>query len=125
MTSKAAEILATALEQDADRQEQGELNDQFARIEKILREVKPINNIPRPIFKLATRFWKEWAIAAQRSWRHFGNISESDWPKMARMIAQHIRLGTLPNDKLILDEFVRKRYVIPWRELKRLFNKDL
>ncbi len=123
MALKAAEILAKALEEDACAQEQGALGDQSMRIENVCREIRPINDIPRPIFKLALKFWKQWALASQHSWHHGGSISESEWPEMARIIAQHVRIGTLPNNKLILDNFVRKRRSLSWRDLKSLFEK--
>ncbi len=122
MALKAAEILATALEQDADAYEKGELHDLHARIEKVRREVSAINDIPRPIYKLALRFWKSWADSSHHSWRYQDFISENDWPELSRIIAQHVRKGTLPNDKRILDNFMRKRRMQPFKVIKELFK---
>lgn len=121
MRIKAAEILAGALEQAAEEQEQGDLPDLDARRLVTDRQVAPINDIPRPIFKLAQRFWKDWAYAARHEWRTHGELIAADWPEMARTIATHVRLGTMPSDQRILGNFVRRR-VIRWRDLKTLLR---
>lgn len=122
MASKAAAILASALEHDADAHELRKLDNLDVRIEAVRREIVSCNDIPEPIYKLALRFWKEWARASRHGWNYHGSISENDWPAMARTIAQHVRTGSLPPDKLIIDNFVRRRSTIQWRDIKRLFD---
>lgn len=122
MASKAAEILATALEKNATKHEQELTDHLFAELEEIKRTVKAINDIPRPIFKLSMRFWKQWAIASQNAWRYSGSLSQKDWPVLARIIAEHVRKGTLPNNQMILDNFVRKNFTLPFGDLKKLFE---
>lgn len=123
MALKAAEILATALERDAEAQDAGELGDLRPRIEAVRQQVLPINDIPRPVFKLAQRFYRDWAMAAANDWRYRAPIDKSEWPRMARVIAQSVRSGRLPNDRPIIDYFVRRRIPLPWRELKKLFDR--
>ncbi len=122
MASEAAEILASALEQDASAQESGRLEIEDQRIEAVRQEVRPINDIPRPIFKLALRFWREWAQASRLGLDDYGLIAASDWPVMARTIAQHVRSGSMPPDRMIIENFVRRRRPSRWRGLGRLFG---
>jgi hypothetical protein len=124
MTSKAAEILANALEKDVEAFNAGDVNEVGMRIDAVLNEVRPMNNIPKPIFKLALQFWKEWALFSRESSRHKAFVTNTDWPIMAHTIAQHVRLGTLPNDKLIIDNFVRKPPIRSWLKLKSLINRS-
>ena len=124
MASKAAEVLASALEKDAEAYDEGKLNHIGIRIDPVLNELRPMNDIPKPIFKLALQFWKEWALFSRETSRHKAFVTDSDWPIMARTIAQHVRLGTLPNDKLIIDNFVRKPPIRSWLKLKSLLNRS-
>ena len=121
MQIKAAEILAGALEQVAREQEEGNLPDLEARRLETHRHVIRANDIPRPIFKLSQRFWKDWAYSARHDWRTHGELVAADWPEMARTIAAHVRLGTMPSERRILVNFVRRR-VIRWRDLKQLLS---
>lgn len=122
MASEAAEILATALEACASAQEQGTLGNLDKRLQSVRRQVVSINDIPRPTFRLAMRFWKDWVRASRQGWRFYGPVTENDWPDIARTIAQHVRTGTLPPDTLILDNFMRKRRNMLWRDLRNLFD---
>ncbi|MCY4263520.1 MAG: hypothetical protein OXE78_01520 [Gammaproteobacteria bacterium] len=124
MASKAADILANWLEQDAEAFERNLLKDLTERLKSIQQEVVPINDIPRPTFKLAMSFLKEWDLALRKGEEYFGSIQMRDWPVMARTIAENVRKGSLPNDQLILDNFVRKRKSLPWRDLMTLFGKS-
>jgi hypothetical protein len=124
MASGAADILATALERQAGAHDQGELQNMVAHREAVCRQVLPISDIPRPTSKPALRFWNEWARASRYAWNAVGPVSKSDWPTMARTSAQHVRTGTLPADKLILDNFVRRRRPLLSHDLKRLCEKS-
>lgn len=119
---KAADILAGALRHEADLHEQGALRDTEARMEAVRREVSRCNDIPRPVYKLALRFWKAWALAASHDWQNYEPITKDDWPRMARTIAQSVHTGRLPNDPMIIRNFVRRRPRLAWRELKRLLG---
>ncbi len=124
MVSEAAEIVARALEDDARAHERGELGELVPRIAAVRRRVLPINDIPRPVFKLALRFWKAWAQVQRHGARYRGPVENSEWPQMARTIAEHVRLGTMPSDRRVIDVFVRRRSSLTWRDLKVLFEKS-
>ena len=124
MASTAADRLASGLEQDAVAWEQGRLENLDRRMQAIQQQVLPINDIPRPSFKLAMRFLKEWQRALTLGACYHGPVQASDWPIMARTIARHVRTGTLPDDRRILQYFVRRRPVLNWRDVKRLFGSS-
>ncbi len=112
---KAAEILARALENDADAHDRAEFAQVGLQLVSVQREVLPINDIPRPVYKLAMRFWREWQSAAALDWPHHAAVEQQEWPALARIVAEHLRLGRLPNNARILDGFVRR----PHRRLLR------
>ena len=122
MTQTAAELLAGALEREADAHERGELGDARSRMEAVRREVARFNDIPRPVYKLALRFWKAWAREASFGWGQTASITKDDWPRLARKVAQSVRAGRLPSDPLILQHFVRRGPRLQWREIRRLFG---
>lgn len=124
MVSKAAEIIARALEDDARAHEQGELGELEPRIAAVRRQVLPFNDIPRPVFKLALRFWKAWAQVQRHGARYRGPVDHGEWPQMARTIAEHVRLGTMPSDRRVIDAFVRRRSKLNWHDFKALFGKS-
>ena len=124
MASGAAEILARALEREADAQEAGSTGDLHQAMQVIRREIMPINDIPRPIFNLTLKFWKQWANAAQNQWRYQGSIAADDWPRMARILAQSVRQGTMPNDPEIIEHFIRRKAKLSWRDMKSLFDES-
>ena len=124
MASKAAEFLATALEQDAEAFEHKTLENLTGRFQAIQQNVVPINDIPRPTFKLAMSFLKEWDMALHRGADYFGPIKSDQWPELARIIADCVREGSMPNNRLILDTFIRKRRAMPWLDINRLFGNS-
>ncbi len=124
MAETAADILAGALEREADAHDAGEFANTEARMEAVRRKVATFNDIPRPVYKLAMRFWKAWAREARFDWNHYEPISKDDWPRMARTIAESVRTGHLPNDKAILKHFVRGRPRLRWFQIKRMLGKS-
>ncbi len=116
--------MASALEGAADAQESGSPLDLQATLQTTQRQVKPINDIPRPIFKLTLKFWEQWALAARNQWNDLREIDKNDWPAMARTMAQHVRSGQMPNDRKIVENFIKRRPLLPWRDMKKLFGED-
>lgn len=106
--SKSAEILAAALERDADAQDRGEFGELGKRWADVRSEIVPINEIPNPLFYLAMRFWDDWGDTARHEWQYHEPFEQPDWPRMARDIANHVRAGTLPEDELVIKHFLPK-----------------
>ena len=124
MASKAAELLAGALEERADAHEAGSLGDELTHLERVRSEVSNMNDIPRPMYKLAMRFWKEWATTSANGWETDLAVEQDQWPAMARTIAQHVRTGRLPPDKQILNNFVRRPRSFGTRYIKWILKKS-
>jgi hypothetical protein len=106
LAKEAAEILASALEADADAQERGELDGIAMRYDDVLGELLPYDEFSEPPFSLAMIFWDEWGYAVQHKWITPLPFEESDWPRLAREIAAHLRSGTLPEDEAMLEHFM-------------------
>ena len=106
MASESAEILAKALEPDANIQEKNRISEIGNRYDDVYCEIFPINEILEDLFGLAMRFWDDWVDASNHEWKYHEPFVETDLPKMARKIATHLREATLPNDELILEEFM-------------------
>ncbi len=124
MASKAAELLAGALEKSADAHESGSLGDELAHLERVRSQVSNMNDIPRPIYKLAMRFWKEWATASANHWEVDSPIEKDQWPAMARTVAEHVRIGRLPPDKQILNNFLRRPKSFGSKYIKWILKKS-
>ena len=63
MPSESAEILANALEADADAQVRGDFENIGMQWDEVYGEILPINEIPDPLFGLAMEFWDDWCDA--------------------------------------------------------------
>ena len=122
MTSESAEILARALEHDADTQEKNKTSEIGNRYDDVYSQILPINEIPEDLFGLAMRFWDDWVDASNHEWKYHEPLVESDWPRIARTIAAHLRDGTLPRDELILEQFLPKPKKPMLQRIKNLFS---
>ena len=122
MASESAEILAKALEHDANIQEKNRISEIGNRYDDVICEILPINEIPEDLFGLAMRFWDDWVDASNHEWKYHEPFVESDWPKMARKIATHLREATFPNDELILEEFMPTPKKPILKRIKNLFS---
>ena len=55
------------------------------------------SNLPRdgrPEFKklfIALNFWDSWQDARNHEWRYYEGISESDWPRLAKILIDDIK----------------------------------
>jgi hypothetical protein len=106
MPSEAAEILARALELDAEAQERGELDNIGMQYDEVLGQILPIDDIPDQVFNMAFGFWSDWLDAKNHNWLHHEPMTKSDWPKVARIIAQSVRELTIPSDPTIQKLFL-------------------
>jgi len=108
MSSEAAEFVAQALEQDAEAHEAGRFNDIAKRWDDVYGKLLPIQDTSEPIFAMAMRFWDDWKDASNHKWMYHKPMKQTDWPRVARVIAACLRSGTLPEEKIILDLFMPK-----------------
>lgn len=106
ISSEAAEILASALERDAEDHERGKFENIGMRYDDVENEILPLQDTSEPVFALALRFWEDWCDAANHEWKFHKPIEQADWPRMARLIAASLKEGILPTDQLVLEEFL-------------------
>ncbi len=123
MTSKAAETLAQAIEQDIEAQEAGRYEDIGIRWDDVYSENSQTQGANDPIFSLAIRFWDDWGDAANHEWLYHEPMVKEDWPRVAREIVACLRSGTYPEDETIVQRFMPRPTVGVKVRLKRWFEK--
>ena len=105
MSSKAADILANALEADAIAHESGQHHKIGDKFDDVLSEISSLNDIPPRLSCLAINFWDGWQDSRNHDWLYYEPITESDWPRLAREISRSLREGSLPNNQELIDHF--------------------
>jgi hypothetical protein len=105
MTSKAADILANALEVDAIAHESGQQHKIGEKFDDVMSEISSLNDIPPRLSYLAINFWDSWQDSRNHEWLYYEPITESDWPRLAREISHSLRSGSLPNNQDLIDRF--------------------
>jgi hypothetical protein len=105
MTSKAADILANALEVDAIAHESGQQHKIGEKFDDVMSEISSLNDIPPRLSYLAINFWDSWQDSRNHDWLYYEPITESDWPRLAREISHSLRSGSLPNNQDLIDRF--------------------
>ena len=105
MTSKAADILANALEGDAIAHESGQQHKIGEKFDDVMSEISSLNDIPPRLSYLAINFWDSWQDSRNHDWLYYEPISEADWPRLAREISHSLRSGSLPNNQDLIDRF--------------------
>ena len=126
MSCEASEILARALENDAYAQERGELEDIGMQYDEVLGQILPIDENPEQVTNMAFCFWDDWLDAKNHDWQFHEPMQESDWPRVARIIANSVRESSIPLDPVIRKLFVPiDRPPIPtaWQRIKAWLNR--
>jgi len=121
MVNEAAEILACALEQDAQAQEAGNINDIGLRWDDIYAEILPIQDTAEPIFAMAMRFWDDWGDASKHEWKYHEPITKEQWPIFARELATCLRTETMPENQIINENFTPMPTVSILERIKKWF----
>ncbi|MFH2047046.1 MAG: hypothetical protein ABIK92_18105 [Pseudomonadota bacterium] len=125
MNTEAAEILASALEQDASDQESGKIKDLGMRYDEVENQLLPIEeDINKPIYGLAFIFWDDWCDAANHEWQYHEPIKPNEWPIFAREIAASLRAGVLPTNPKIIENFYPKPKVSLFNRIKAWFSES-
>lgn len=75
---------------------------QFEAFEHLLVEATDYNNNQ---IGLAYDFWDGWIDARNHDWRFYEPITEADWPKLARHVAQALADDRPITDRIVLDRF--------------------
>lgn len=125
MNSEAAEILASALEQDASNHEGGNYSSIGSKWDDVYAELLPIeDDINNPIYGLAFRFWDDWCDSSNHDWQYHEPMTRDMWPGFAREIASALREGRLPEKETIINEFFPRPKVSWVTRIKSWFSKN-
>ena len=120
MTSKAAEILASALEHDARAHESGHYEAIGNRLDEVYDEILPLQSSSDTMFAVTLRFWYDWIDASSHDWKYQGPINKEQWPQLAREIADGLRSGYMPENNIITESFMPPPGL--WERIKRYFK---
>lgn len=116
--SDAHAIVADALEAAAQLQDDGLVKRLGEAFEPTYARVIETDANVGEVIAFALTFWDEWVDAANHDWKYHDPIRESDWPRFAREISTAVRLGRLPDNQFLLEQFRLK----PRRTLRQWFS---
>jgi len=122
MNKEAAEIFATALENDANDQDEGRYENIGMKWDDIYAQILPIEeDINVPIYNMAFRFWDDWCDTSNHEWQYHEPITKKQWPQFARELAQCLRTGRMPTNLIIIEKFTPKPKIGLWQRIKQRF----
>jgi hypothetical protein len=98
-------ILAAALVADAAAHETGQFEAIGEVYDDVYRELLAIQDLKERRFGIALNFWDGWADARNHDWFHYPGIAQSDWPRLARGIAEALENGVDPTDAAVVARF--------------------
>jgi hypothetical protein len=116
-STEADEILAAALLDDAAAHESG-AHDRIAMgYDDVYAQLLPIQDLRVRRFSIAFHFWDGWCDARNHKWLVTPGILETDWPKLARHIAERLRRGEDATDPRLIERFAPENLVPLYRRL--------
>jgi hypothetical protein len=98
--------LIDELLQSADAHEAGniwQIDGSCEQLEEML-----LTNNPEPEFdklKIALEFWNGWIDSRNHDWMFYEGIEESDWPKLARLIVDDLKMERETADERVRSHF--------------------
>ena len=120
MNPQAAEIFASAIEEDIKLQEQGRFLEIGEKLDEVYAELLPIeDDINNPVYAIAFRFWDDWGDASTHDWFFHEPVTEEQWPIYAKEIVTSLRTGKLPENSIILEEFTPKPKISIAQKIKQ------
>jgi hypothetical protein len=122
MPREEHEILASALEAEATLQEQGSVRAIGDDYDQTYGRVLEINHDYDESIAFAFTFWDNWVDASNHNWLYHDPITERDWPRFAREVAQAVRRGELPKNDFLVQQIRLKPRQTLWQWLKSLFG---
>lgn len=120
--------LIDELLRSADAQESGriqEIDGSFDQLEECI-----LNN-PDPEFdrlRTAPEFWAGWIDAGNHDWLFYEGIEASDWPRLARLIAEDLKADRETSDERIKKHFdyrLREKRTGIWKCLARMLTEKI
>ena len=122
MNNEATNIIASALESDANNHDSGKYQEIGLNWDNIYSEILPIEeNIASPFYSMAFRFWDDWGDAANHEWQYHEPIKKEQWPQLARELANCLRSQTMTINSTLIDNLMPKPKVSLLERIKRWF----
>ena len=97
--AEARQILAAALEAEAQLQEEGHLRQLGAAYDPTWMRVLEVDSSYGAEVGFGFEFWDNWVDAANHEWRHHEPIQSEDWPRYARLVAVVISRVAAPHPR--------------------------
>jgi hypothetical protein len=122
MNNEASNIVATALEIDANKHDAGEYQEIGSCWDNIYAEILPIEeDISSPLYNMTFRFWDDWGDAANHNWQYHKPIKKEQWPLFARELAVCLRTQTMTTNIVLLNSFMPKPKLSLLERIKKWF----
>ena len=115
---ETVEVLAAALEADADAHDAGDHDSVGDRYDEVLGEVLPFWDADAQALAMGFHFWDCWVDARNHDWEYYPGTLEGDWPDWARRVASALRRGVVPDG-------VPAALLVPGPTLRRRFRRWL
>lgn len=116
------EVLASALEADADSHDAGRHDDVGERYDDVLGEVLPFWDSHARTLSMGFHFWDCWVDARNHDWNYYPDAREGDWPRLARAVAAALRSGQdpdgVPDALLVAGPTLRQRLMARLRRTR-------
>ena len=123
MNKEASEIFSNALESDANDHDAVLYENIGMKWDEIYSLLLPIeDDINNPIYDISFRFWDEWCDASTHEWQYHEPIKKEQWPNLARELAQCLKTGAIPSNKIIIENFTPKPKISLFTRLKNVFK---
>jgi hypothetical protein len=90
------DVLAAALELDADAQDAEQYESIGERFDDVLSEVLPFWDSHERALSTGFYFWDCWVDARNHDWQYYPGTERGDWPRLARAVAAALRIGEDP-----------------------------
>lgn len=118
------EVLASALEADADSHDAGRHDCVGERYDDVLGEVLPFWSSHAGALSMGFHFWDCWVDARNHDWNYYPDAREGDWPRLGRAVAAALRSGEdpdgVPDALLVPGPTLRQRVMARLRRARPL-----
>lgn len=92
----SVDVLASALELDADAHDAEQYDAIGERFDDVLNEVIPFWDDYERALSAGFYFWDCWVDARNHDWQYYPGTARGDWPRYARAVAAALRRGEVP-----------------------------
>ena len=81
------------------------VGDGFDEYDRMLpRDGKELNKL----LIITLEFWASWSDTAEHSWKFYPPFKEGDWPQLAKILLEDLKVNREVTNKTLLEHFVPK-----------------